>query len=98
MKNMAFAGSVVSNGEGIGVVVNTGEKTFFGKTAALLEEPQEKSKFERDISDFSLLLTKLIVASILFIFVVNLVLGKGWWRRCSFPSRCPWGWCRRRSP
>ncbi len=77
MRNMAFAGSMVSNGEGIGVVTASGEKTFFGETAALLEEPQGKSAFERNITAFSGILVKVIAASIAFIFAVNVLLGRG---------------------
>lgn len=77
MRNMAFMGTLVSNGTGIGMVVATSEKTFFGQTAALLEETEEKSSFEKNIAEFSSIIVKIIAISLFFVFVVNAVLGKG---------------------
>jgi Mg2+-importing ATPase len=77
MKNIAFAGSLAKDGRGIGVVVATGEDTYFGKTALLLEGIKDESEFQKEIKNFGSMLLKVIVASVLAVFVVNVVLGHG---------------------
>ena len=50
MKNTAFMGSVVTSGEGAGIVVATGRETFFGETAALLSEVKAEGDLPRSQS------------------------------------------------
>jgi Mg2+-importing ATPase len=76
--NMAFMGTAVSSGEGMGVVVSTGKETFFGKISSYLKEPEEKSDFDKSVSDFSRFLLKVILLMTAFIFLVNAVLDHGW--------------------
>lgn len=44
--NVIYSGTVIKMGEMLGVVVKTADKTFFGKTAKLVETAQTKSHFE----------------------------------------------------
>ena len=41
--NMGFSGSIVSNGQGIGIVVATGENTELGKISQLMKDEGIKS-------------------------------------------------------
>jgi P-type Mg2+ transporter len=77
LKNMAFMGTHIIGGEGYGLVISTGESTFFGKTASYLKEPETISDFEKSISNFSGFLLKVILAMTLLIFIVNAVLHHG---------------------
>jgi Mg2+-importing ATPase len=77
LKNMAFMGTHVMSGEGIGVVIATGEQTFFGKTASYLKEPEAVSDFQKSISGFSQFLLKIILVMTFAIFVFNAVLQHG---------------------
>lgn len=77
LKNMAFMGTAVSSGEGMGVVISTGKETFFGKISTYLKEPEEKSDFDKSVSDFSRFLLKVILIMTTFIFLVNSILNHG---------------------
>ncbi|MFN7990920.1 MAG: HAD-IC family P-type ATPase [Candidatus Micrarchaeia archaeon] len=75
-KSTAFMGSLVSEGSGEGMVVQIGDKTQFGKTAALLGMAEEESTFEKNISGITKTLIKIIIASAVLIFLVNALTGK----------------------
>jgi len=77
LKNIAFMGTHVMSGNGFGVVIATGEKTFFGKTASYLKEPEVVSDFEKNMSHFSNFLLKIILIMTFFIFITNTVLQHG---------------------
>ena len=47
--DVAYASSVISQGEMNGVVVATGMETYFGKTTKLVEEAETKSHFQKAI-------------------------------------------------
>jgi P-type Mg2+ transporter len=72
----AFMGTVVRDGSGRGVIVETGGRTAFGRIALRLGERQEQTSFQRGLQDFSRLLvsvTGLLAGSIL---VLNIALGR----------------------
>lgn len=71
LKNIAFMGTHVMSGRAHGIVIATGERTFFGKTASYLKEPETVSDFEKSIGHFSKFLLKIIMAMTLVIFIVN---------------------------
>lgn len=77
LKNITFMGTHVMSGNGHGVVIVTGEKTFFGKTASYLKEPETVSDFEKNMGNFSNFLLKVILVMTFFIFIVNAVLSHG---------------------
>jgi len=77
LKNITFMGTHVMSGNGVGVVIATGEKTFFGRTAAYLKEPETVSDFEKNMGHFSNFLLKVILVMTFFIFIVNTVLNHG---------------------
>ena len=76
--NIAFMGTIVSDGEATGVVISTGNSTEFGKTAALMREVESESDFQKNIRKFGKTLTNIIVTVVLLIFFVNTFLGKQW--------------------
>lgn len=78
LKNMAFMGTAVASGEGMGIVVSTGKETFFGKISTYLKQPEEKSDFDKSVSEFSSFLLKVILIMTTFIFFVNAILNHGW--------------------
>lgn len=77
LKNIAFAGTSITNGRGYGIVFATGKNTFFGKTASLMESASIQSDFQKNIKRFSNMLLKTILLMTGFIFFVNTWLGKG---------------------
>jgi len=69
-----FAGTSIVGGEAQGLVVATGEKTSFGKVSKMVEEIKEDSSYQKEILDFSRLILKIVVVSIVFVFIANLVI------------------------
>jgi len=76
--SQVYLGSTVVGGSGSGVVRETGAATLLGRSASLLAEPAPLGDFERNIRRFSDFLVRVILALTAFVFLVNAVLGKGW--------------------
>ena len=72
----AFMGTIVHQGSGLGVVVDTGTRTAFGKIAAGLSERQTQTAFEVGLSRFSRFLFTVAGALTVFIFIVNVALAR----------------------
>jgi H+-transporting ATPase len=49
MGEMVFSGSIIKQGEMLGVVVSTGGRTFFGETAHLVEKAKPISHFQKAV-------------------------------------------------
>jgi len=67
--NMAYKGTVVTYGRGVGVAVATGMATEFGRIAALLEEAGEvKTPLQRRLADLGrrLALAVLVICAVVF--------------------------------
>ncbi|MGB9748789.1 MAG: cation-translocating P-type ATPase [Candidatus Woesearchaeota archaeon] len=76
-ENMAFMGTTVTYGKGLGVVTATGMKTEFGKIAHFLQTTKEvktplQTKFEKLTKQISII----IIALIAFIFSLGLLFNK----------------------
>ncbi|MBU1232285.1 MAG: cation-transporting P-type ATPase [Proteobacteria bacterium] len=70
--NMAFSGTLVSYGQGSGIVVATGEKTELGKVSALLSRVETlKTRLTSQMDEFSQWLT----GAILILAVGTLIFG-----------------------
>ena len=72
----AFMGTVVRNGSGVAVVVQTGARTVFGAIALRLGDRQPLTAFQLGLRDFSLLLVRITIVLAGSILVVNLALGR----------------------
>ena len=76
-KNLAFMGSLVTYGRGMGVVVATGMETEMGKIAGMIgEEEEEKTPLEKRLNELGKILGKLAIGICLFIFVVSVLQGR----------------------
>ena len=74
--DLAFMGTIVSAGEGIGVVYATGRNAEFGRIAAGLGERQPETDFQVGLRKFSYLLLQVAIALTVLILVSNLLLRK----------------------
>jgi Mg2+-importing ATPase len=74
--DLAFMGTIVSAGEGLGVVYATGKSAEFGRIAAGLGERQPETDFQIGLRRFSYLLLQVAVALTVLILVSNLLLRK----------------------
>ncbi len=77
MKNMAFMGTSVFQGNAVGIVVATGFDTQFGTIAQSVKSLEPKTEFQSQIDNFSKFLFKVILLMTVFIFVSNVGLNKG---------------------
>lgn len=66
-----FMGSSVVTGTGLMTVLATGRKTKFSSIAETLTRKEEPTDFDRGIKDFSVLIMKVILVLVIFVFFVN---------------------------
>jgi P-type Mg2+ transporter len=74
--DLAFMGTIVSAGEGIGVVYATGRDAEFGRIAAGLDQRQPETDFQVGLRKFSYLLLQVAIALMVIILASNLLLAK----------------------
>ncbi|WP_307739491.1 HAD-IC family P-type ATPase [uncultured Parolsenella sp.] len=73
-KNMCYMGSVVVYGRGRAVVVGTGMDTEMGKIAGALNDAKEElTPLQVKLAELSTILTKLVVAICVVVFVVDVI-------------------------
>ena len=72
--NMLYSGSTLSYGRGKAVVVATGMDTEMGKIADALHNAEEgKTPLQKKMAEISKVLTKLVVAISIFVFVFGII-------------------------
>ena len=76
-KNMLYMGTLAVEGTGEGVVVSTGSGTEMGKIAKLIEEPEEPTKFQKDMDKFGKKVGYIIVVIALAVFLLDMLRGAG---------------------
>lgn len=76
-KNVGFSGTTVVSGRGVGVVFATGRQTTIGEIARLTVETVRISSFELSVRKFSSFILRLILVTLFFVFLANLVLRGG---------------------
>ena len=67
--NNAFSGSIVKRGEATGLVIATGKRSFFGKTAELVSSAKSESHFEKIVLN----IVEYLVSIDIFLAVVILI-------------------------
>lgn len=74
--DIAFMGTIVAAGDGVGMVFATGVRTEFGRIAAGLGERQPETAFQVGLRRFSYLLLRVALVLVAFILVINLLLHR----------------------
>jgi Mg2+-importing ATPase len=74
--DLAFMGTIVSAGGGVGVVYATGVRAEFGRIAAGLGERHPETAFQVGLRRFSYLLLWVALTLTAFILIINLLLGR----------------------
>lgn len=72
--NILFAGTALVSGEATAMVVATGSATAMGEVAKLTIETKRVSSFEVEINHFSRFILRLVVITLICVFLVNLLL------------------------
>lgn len=75
--NLCFSGTSVVGGEAVAVVVETGARTTMGTIARLTVETTKESEFSKGIGRFSRFILRMILVTLVFVFVANLLLKGG---------------------
>ncbi|PIR46673.1 MAG: hypothetical protein COV07_02955 [Candidatus Vogelbacteria bacterium CG10_big_fil_rev_8_21_14_0_10_45_14] len=76
-KNMIYMGTLVSSGEGIAIVCETGHATELGHIATLLIRADRiETNFEKSITSLAKMLTGVIASAIVLIFLVGVYRGE----------------------
>lgn len=78
LKNICFLGSNVVSGTALGVVIHTGEKTYFGSLAASIVEERELTSFDKGINGFTWLMISFIGIMVPVVFFVNGISKQNW--------------------
>jgi H+-transporting ATPase len=76
LSDVGYASSIVKQGEMNALVVNTGTRTFFGKTTKLVEEAKTQSHFQKAISKIGDYLIFLAIGLVVVIFLVSIFRGQ----------------------
>lgn len=71
--NSVFMGTAVQTGIATAVIVHTGSSTIFGNIAVKLAERAPETEFDRGMRLFGILITRVIFALVLFVFMVNIL-------------------------
>ena len=93
-----FSGSIIRRGEIDALVYATGGKTYFGRTAELVETAVTVSHFQKavlKIGDFLIILALIMVAVIIALSIYR---GEAILRHCNSRSSSPWPPFRLRCP
>jgi Mg2+-importing ATPase len=72
--NLCFSGTSVVGGDAIALVTGTGAHTAMGTIARLTVETTKESEFSRGIGKFSQFILRMILVTLVFIFVANLLI------------------------
>ena len=72
--NVAFSGTTVSSGRGLGLVIATGNNTVIGEIGKLAVETKRTTTFEQEVGGFSRFILRLIVITIVIVFIANIVI------------------------
>ena len=76
LSDIGYASSIVKQGEMNALVVNTAAKTFFGKTAKLVEQAKTPSHFQKAISKIGDYLIFLAIGLVIVIVLVSIFRGQ----------------------
>src|SRR5512139_3919037 len=74
--NCVFLGTSVRSGSARVLVVHTGRDTAYGDVAARIAAPPPESDFARGVRHFGAMLMRVMVVMVLFVLVVNELLGR----------------------
>lgn len=73
-ENIGFSATNVLTGQALGVVVATGKNTQIGQIATLVSETETPGSFEKGIANLSKFILRLILLTLLIVFITNFVL------------------------
>jgi Mg2+-importing ATPase len=83
-QNLCFTGTNVQTGAAVGIVIETGDNTYFGNLAKSISGQRTITSFDKGIDKFTWLMMRFMLVMTPLVFVIN-GLGKGnWWEAFLF--------------
>jgi P-type Mg2+ transporter len=73
-QNIIFSGTSVVSGKAESIVIGTGKDTVFGGIAKAITDIKKESSYEKSILYFCRLILKIVVTTIILIFIANILL------------------------
>ena len=71
LENICFMGTNVISGSAKGVVIKTGDSSYFGKIAHTINSGKDKTAFQKGIESISRLLIRFMLIMIPLVFIIN---------------------------
>lgn len=84
--NICFMGTNVLSGTAVGVVIATGEQTFFGSMANAMVAEKELTSFDQGIQKFIFLMMRLMMVMVPTVFLINGFFKGSWMEALLFAS------------
>lgn len=78
LDNICLMGTIVVSGSAVGVVVETGNETYFGTIAESIAKDRGETSFEKGVKSVSYLLIKFMLVMVPIVFLINGI-SKGNW-------------------
>lgn len=78
LDNIALMGTIVVSGSAVGVVIQTGNETYFGSIAESIAKDVGETSFEEGVRSVSVLLMKFMFVMVPIVFLINGI-SKGDW-------------------
>ncbi len=78
LENICLMGTIVVSGSALGLVVETGGRTYFGSIAHSLTEDRGESSFEKGVKSVSRLLIRFMFIMVPIVFLINAITKKNW--------------------
>lgn len=78
LENIALMGTNVISGSGTGIVLQTGNETYFGSIAESIATDREETGFEKGVKSVSLLLIRFMIIMVPIVFLINAITKKDW--------------------
>jgi len=75
-KNMVFMGSLIVNGSGSGIVVETGATTALGRLSSFLEIREDQTALQQKIGRFAKKLALLVALASIIVFFIGMAVGR----------------------
>ena len=72
LNNVGFMGSNIVSGSARGVILATGDDTYFGSMAHSIQGDRAKNSFERGVEDISRMLIRMMLIMVPIVFFINL--------------------------
>jgi Mg2+-importing ATPase len=78
LPNICFLGSNVESGSATGVVIHTGDRTYFGSLAASIVGQRQLTSFDLGVNTFTWLMIRFIAVMVPAVFVINGLSKHNW--------------------